>query len=361
MSIRVNGVNLSGFKSGTAFRSMEALCGSFNFTSSVQDDETFPVKVNDLVEVLVDGQTIATGYIDAGSGSYDATTHEATVRGRDLLQDLVDSSIGATKQFTGGTLESITKTVLSDLGFTGVNIINEAGTIKPFEVTETESAEIGMGAFDFLEVYARKRQVLLTTDGLGNIVFARGTTVAPTTRLVMKRGHDGNNILRASYSKDYSKRYNKYKVAAQQNISLLDSTFEQATVDQKGVVLDTGKEEIRATRYLEINAEDNMVSETAKERATWEANFRRANSIIYNPVVQGHLDVDKPWAPNTLVYVEDEYAGVVGNRMIKSVNYMYDLTEGSITELITTSEDAYTLQAVESQRGKQRKQEISIL
>ncbi|MCP4552347.1 MAG: hypothetical protein GY834_09965 [Bacteroidetes bacterium] len=358
ISARVNGENLTSFQSGVVTRSIETVCGHFELVSSSDNEGLFPVKVQDLVEILLDGHVVLTGYVDNISGNYSQNSHLIRMRGRDVLQDLVDSSMPETKTFTGGTLESITKTVLKELGLTEIKIINNAGAIEPFDSTETESAEIGANAFEFIECYARKRQVLLTTDGLKNLVFARGTTTPATSKLTMKKGRNDNSIKSVTFSKDYLNRFYKYKVASQQSLSFLDTLFNKQVVDQKGESFD---EAVRTTRYFELSGEDSMKSETALERATWEANYRRTNSLTYSPIIQGHLDqTNKPWTPNTLVSVDDDYANETGDKLIKAVRSMYSVDGGSTTQLTLVPKDAYTLQATQSTRDSQRSEDMSL-
>jgi prophage tail gpP-like protein len=354
MTIRVNGENLTNFQRASATRSIETLSGFFNFVSTADNDNLFPVKGGDLVEILVNGFTVLTGYVDGIILIYDGDSHTIAIKGRDFTQDFVDSSVKTTKEFTGGTLYNITRTVLNDLGLTKIKIINQAGDIEPFPDNEIQSAEPGENAFEFIEKYARKRQVLLTTDGLSNIVFARSSTKPSTSKLVMRKGRSDNNILRASFSQDQSGQYYEYKIVAQDNLTFLLADFGVQSVNQDESAFDPN---IRRTRYLEINAEDSMKSETAKDRATWEANFRRSNSKTYDPIVQGFMDKDVPWTPNTLVNINDDFAKFRGDKLLKAITYNYDIEKGSTSRLSFTVKDAYSLKAIQDQREAERSED----
>ena len=75
-------------------------------------------------------------------------------------------------------------------------VINEAGTIRAFD--DITSGEIGQSAFEFLEKYSRKRQVLLTTDGKRALILARAGEERAPADLLNLIGSSTNNILNAS-------------------------------------------------------------------------------------------------------------------------------------------------------------------
>jgi prophage tail gpP-like protein len=83
-------------------------------------------------------------------------------------------------------------------------------------------------------------------------------------------------------------------------------------------------------------------AEVAKDRAKWEASVRRARSFEYTCSLQGFLvDKTKVWSPNSLVRVTDERLDIDDDLLIRDVSFLYDLNNGSITELTLVQKDAY--------------------
>lgn len=360
LSIRVNGENLENFQRAKVIRSIETLCGAFSFTSTANNNNLFPVRSGDFVECLADGIIILTGYVDDSPVEYDTQSHSISVVGRSILQDVVDSSVPTTKEFTGSiSLISIIRTVLNDLGLTKIKIINNAGTIDNFAETEITSAEIGQTAFEFIELFARKRQVLLTDNGPGNLVIARASTKRATIRFQHKSGRDDNNILSASYSNDLSNRYRTYRVNSALNPFFQNDAIDAATiVNQKGTVTDS---KIRSTRFLEMNAEESSDNFTALDRSKWEANYRRSVNFNYRCTVNGHTIIDKnkniiPYEPNTLYHVKDDFADIDADLLAKAIEYNYSIESGSTSDIIMAQKDAFTLQAEQNQREASREQ-----
>ena len=93
-----------------------------------------------------------------------------TFSGRSKTADLIDSYLVGKLSFAKGTtLKTIIETVLKDLN---LNIqVKETLSVSPF--SEVVSAKRGDKALDFILKYARKKQVLVTNDGDGNILITQ--------------------------------------------------------------------------------------------------------------------------------------------------------------------------------------------
>jgi prophage tail gpP-like protein len=356
LQVKVNGLVYENFIQADVDISMESLSGSFSFTSTITKTSLFPVKKGDKVEVIADGVTTMTGFVEKISVSYSATDHKITLNGRSTLCDLIDSSIVKTHEFSKEvTLVKIIRTILDDLGMTSVQIIDKTGgVIAPFKSTEIASAVIGDKAFTFIESYARKRQVLLNDDGSGNIMMTRASTeVFPATLNNNASDFTLNNILSASFSFDDSQRFKNYTAYGQLNPVALEIGSPPKTASrQKGVAID---DEMRSTRQLVFNCEESSDDVTAQDRSTWEANVRRAKSLSYQATVQGHSLDGRIWQPNVKIMVVDDFCGISCRLLVRSVKMSYSLDSGSITTLDMTYEDAFILQASVTSQAKETK------
>ena len=353
LTIKVNGENLENFQTAKVSKSIENLCGAFSFTSTAKKDSSFPIKVGDLVQISADDITVLTGYVETLRVNYNDNSHSINVTGRDLLCDLIDSSVGKTKEFKGNvSFLNIARKILDDIGLTNIQIIDESGGIDSFKDTELTSANVGDGAFEFLEKFARKRQILLTTNGQGNLVLTRAGNSKSETTLYHEVGGQANNIKSANLEITTSNRYNKYSIQSQLNpTNLTDSFNSQDISNQSGSASDSL---IRNTRFFEMNAEESSDSQTLNERASWESNIRRARSLNYSAKVQGHSFAEEIWRNNTQIRVKDDFCNINAILLIKSLEYTYDINSGSETALTMTYKDAYTLQAEQDQRESAR-------
>ena len=346
LQLRHNGQNYTHFTSARVVANIGMAVRSFTFTSTATANDLYPIRVNDYIEVVADDTAvILKGYIDKLDMVYSADEHTITLSGRSLLADLVDSTVKNEKlEFKESTLETICRTVIKQLGL-DIVVENQAGTIAPFK--DIASAEIGENAFEFLEKYSRKRQVLLTTDGTNKLLLMRaGGRRAPVTLSNSTKNAVTNNVLTSNLSLDLSQRYYRYKSYAQLNPSLLDikATPEKIS-DQNGEFID---KTIRSTRNFEFNAEDSAESSVVKNRAKWECDIRTANSLKYQATVQGHTVNGVPWDINTVATVVDDYADLKRELLIRRVEFIYSLTEGSVTNLSLTHKDAFKMSPIKT-------------
>jgi prophage tail gpP-like protein len=344
LSIRFNGQDFQNFTDARVILSMDRLCGAFSFSSTANENESFPIPAGNMVECLADGQKILTGYIDTinvDAGSTQAMmAHNISISGRGRLQDLVDSTIK--DEYTGDlNFVGIARYVLDTLGLNDVKIINKIDNLKNFSES-IMSAETGVKAFEFLQSYAKKKQLLLNEDADGHLVVQRASqTVRPVYLRLTKLNAKRNNIKKMRFRQDFSNRYNKYIYASQANPALLAESLPiPQVVDQtSGFIIDKS---IRSTRQVEINADEDLFDEDLKNLAIWEANIRQARGFYYMCEVSGHIAPDgKPWAINELVNIYDEFAHINSELLIKELSFDYSLDGGSTTIINFAPRNAY--------------------
>jgi prophage tail gpP-like protein len=343
LTIRKNGLDYTNWTSANVSMGIEQAAYGFTFVATADENEVIPIKGGELVEILADGILICTGYVDSPQVDHDFESHTITVTGRSLLADFIDSSVGTIKEFDGQVnLVDIIRSVLNGMGLSNIKIVNEAGTIKNFDASDITSAEIGQTGFDFCEKFARKRQVLITTNPSGGLVLARAGSNTSSVAIRHIKNDKGNNVISARFKDDQSERYNKYVAQSQGNPANLDAgTPPESIIDQVGVIYDP---EIRASRVLEFYAEESSDSFTLKERAKWEANIRRARGKTYMAQIAGHTIDGEAFFPNVLHQIDDFKAGISSQLLTKQIVYEYSVDNGSITTIEFTSKNAYTLQ-----------------
>lgn len=350
ITLEIDGNRFEGFTAINVFRSVEAISGSFQFAATSSKVINFPISAGQACRVLINDIPVITGFVEVVGVSYNATGHSLDISGRDGTSDVIDSTVAGGKEFTAPiTLEQIITTSLSNNNITGIEVINNAGNIEPFAQGQSFSASVGETLFAFFEKYARKKQVLLSTDGKGNIVLNRAGSTATLAPLRNVKNGQQNNILSGSIRYSETDRFNKYTIRSQgNNSSILDffGTSNENAVDQKNSAIDTDiKREGRQLDIISNSSDDNV---TLGDLATWHANLRRIRGTEYNVIVQGFFQ-DKQetrlWIPNELVQIEDEFADVSATQLIKSVEYNLSEISGTTTTISLVDKDAYTLQA----------------
>ena len=344
LSLKINGEDFKGFTSAEVTRDMENAVSTFSFSTTVSTKDfngvTYPAKKGDLVEVTADGKKIMTGFVNDRKIDYDSETHTVRIIGRSKTQELADCTVGVLKEYEQVGLFDICKKVSSDFD---IKVIDDVGGLKVFE--DIAEAETGQKAFKFIESLARKRQVLLTDNGDGDLVIIRASSVVSSNslqNLVAESKFTGNNIKAGSITdSDYS-LYSEYIAQSQLSPINVSEIPAEELAEEVGFFTDS---DIRSTRRYEFYTEETMDSFTLEDRAKWEASIRRARAFVYSATIQGHVFGGELWETNIQHQVEDDFADVHDQKLLKRVKYKYDIPNGSESVLFFTNKDAFTLQA----------------
>ena len=357
ITLEVDSTPYQGFTEISVLRSVGAISGSFSFSATSSKKISLPIQRGQSCRVLINETPVVNGYIETIDIDYDSAAHNIRISGRDKTMDVVDSST-VIKELSGTlSLEQAMRQILDGNGLQNIGITNLVSGLKSFKDGDIESAEVGETVFEYIDKYARKRQVLLTGDGNGNIVIARSGTTNAITALLNVIDGTNNNILSASASYSETNLFNKYTVRSQQNPVALKNSGSISTsklVSQSGVATD---DEVRTTRISEVRPSQSGSSEDSKEFALWLKNINRGKSFNYTAVLQGyHQDLDQTrlWLPNEIVPINDDFIGMSSQlnaeMLIDTVEYKLSNDGGSTTAITCVDKNAYTLQGEQNIR-----------
>lgn len=342
--IEVDGGRFDGWEHVSVSKSIENLCGHFSFIGTASKLTEFPVKVGQECQIFVNDVLFMTAWVEKIDIELSAFNHVITISGRDITNDVVDSQLGHIDFNPNTNLKSMTEKVLQLLNLNNIKVIDNFN-LKNF--TDIETDALGMPAFKFLESYAKKRQVLLSTNGEGDIVFIRAGFTVNNTVLSMKED-TAATLLKAHVAYDDSKRFNEYECIGQQNTgSGADFITKKSPKDASSIEAKIFDNEIRDSRKYVFQPEENGTTGDNEGRALWEANYRKSNAMIYNATVQGFkpLSDDGLWDLNTLVQVVDDFSNIGDTQsilLITEIEYIEDLNEGTITNLKLMNRESFT-------------------
>lgn len=347
MNLEVNGVEYTNFESASCEIRLDTLCNQFSFTAVAPGAQPMPFKGGSACKVIIEGETVLTGFIEVIAVSYDGENHQVSVSGRDKTADILDSTIDVIDDLRTDnlTLKALIEKVIERLG-ADIKVIDEANP-APFSPTEDIAApEKATNAFQFIEKYARKRQVLLTSNGDGDVVITTNSGIRAQGAVQHIIGAPDNNVMRSDFSFDTTGRYNAYKIASGLNpvaLNLAGDSDLVSLVNQSGGVSDN---EIRAGRQLVLISETPFSNTPCEARARWEADVRRARGLAYSATVPGFrvgVTSGALWRTNRLYQIVDDYVGKVEPMLCNSVSFTYDSNAGRNTTLGFVGEKAYTV------------------
>lgn len=346
MKLEVNGTPYTNFTAASCTLRLDSVANEFTFDAVAPGAQALPFKGGEACRVLVDDEPVLTGFIEIVAVTYDGSSHRITVQGRSKTGDLLDSTIDTMDDLRGEglTLKALAEQVIAKLGLT-FSVIDEVSP-QPFTGTEDIAApEPGDNAFEFIEKYARKRQVLLTSDGDGNLVITANSGIVADGAIQHIIGAPDNNVIQSSFSYDTTGRFNAYKMAGGLNpvaLNLAGETDLASLVNQGGGVSDS---EIRAGRQLVIVAEVPFSDGSCEDRARWELNVRRARGLAYAATVPGYRvggDTGDLWKINRIYQVVDDFVGKVEPMLANMITFTFSIDSGSRTSISFVGRNAYT-------------------
>ncbi len=346
ITLEVGGKFYSNWKSVSVERALDQISGIFRFEAAADWSQPFPVPRGEACRVRINGKIVMTGYVDNITIDYDANSHAISIEGRDKTGDIVDSMLDGKMEFKAPvTMEEVIRKTLDNIGATDVKVINQVKDLKPFSKDELVSGKIGMRAFEFMDKYAAKRQVILTTDGEGNVVIARASEELTNIFIKNVISDPFNSIKKARVAYTDGDRYNEYKFFAQANHAADPDNDEDKSKSTNRTATATD-DDIRPSRKFRAIAEGSQKEKPLEERAKWEANIREAKSFKYSVLMTGHSPYShdgEPYQPNTLVKVKDDFSDIDTELLIVKVTHKLDLNDGSTTELEMLTRTAFLL------------------
>lgn len=325
---KVNGQRFEGWKTASIKRSIEAISGSFDL--SVTDEwgemaRAWRINAGDSVVVELEGETVITGYVDKVSSKLSASSRDIAISGRDKAADLVDCSVPTKPtQFRKQTILQIAQKIGDGLGISFmVDGVDSQLT--------TFCTHTGESIFEALERAARKKGMLLTSDGTGIVRFT-----TPSVLLALSRLQEGRNLLAVSTEVDASQRFSDYIIQGRQ--SPPSDWNGQTPLSVQAKATDAG---VTRPRRLVLEVDGSATATQARERVQWEAAVRAARSLKISVTVQGWTDdTGSLWQTNRLISLSAPRAGVQGTFLIAGVQFSLS-SSGTTTVLDLRRSDAF--------------------
>lgn len=340
--IAVNGQIFSNWKSAALTRTLDENAGKFQFTSSNVIPRNYPVRAGDAVQILINDQPRLTGFCETLTSLEEEGEDRITITGRDSVGDLIDSSMpDSVKSIVNPlSLEELCRRVIEALG-ANIPVVVAVPNLEDFSETDFFGADAGKGCISYLTDFARKRQVYLISNGAGGLVIFRPSETLLPGNLINRIDGAGNNVLSSSIRLDHSQRFGSYSSRSQDNFGADPNADYDAGVDRQGSAVD---DEIRESRFLELQGEESLTDPEATDRAVEELNIRRARSTAYTAVVPGVERANGVlWDIGQLTKVKDEKRNVQGIFVVRSVGFTVDKEGGTKTKLVLAPPEAYNV------------------
>lgn len=345
VSLRVGGREYRGWKTARVTRGIEAISGSFDLSVSerwANQDQPWPIGEGDRCELLINGTTVITGYIDSREPSFGPDSHDVALSGRDVTGDMVDSAVVLSNwEFKEVAIPALVQKMCDPHG---VKVSVQPGLVlSPITIPKKFSIDPGDTAANAIENACRLAGLLPVSDGKGGLVLTRTGTSRCTTAIV-----EGKNALAGKAKFSMAGRFAKVLVLGQHKGN--DSFNGESSRAVKGSATDPNVP--RSARTLVIRPEGNVTAAQATKRAEWEATTRAARADSVAVTVQGWTQNDGTvWPVNTLARVTSPSLGVDGDLLITQATYSLTVTGGTTTTLELKAPDAFKPEPIQKAGG----------
>lgn len=346
----LNGRPYTGWEHVEVTQTFDKATGEGTLTISEQPGNPMPAKVGDTAQIILAGRPVLTGHVHEVEADHDDKSHPIKLKLRDKTQDLVDSTIGPGVEFKAPVaLKKVAEGTLKKMGL-GIKVIDNASPEDFRKGGEIPVGAIDMLGHDWLDSWAKKRQVVLTTDGKGNLVIDRNKR-RRLGGFLMKSFEDSsqNNIKKASYKNSDFGRHNLHSAAGQK--STTDPDWEnhdkgyapgraEPISNNVRTAMDSS---VRPERRLHFRTGAGVEGKTPEDAAKWRANLARARKYTFNATVAGFTcQSGELWWPGFVIPVRDDHFQISDELFIKEVKFSKDWAGGATTEVHCTFGDAYS-------------------
>lgn len=272
--------------------------GTFAITGS-----GLPNHPDDEISISANGTLLLTGFVRDVNPSY-----EADGSSRDLSMSFVSRTIDATETSvdhqSGEALNKSLPDIAREFDNLGIGIEDDGGL--PIETRHKLIP--GESLFGTIERRSRGRGILIHDTPQGKLKLA--TKPAGMHAGTLKRGV---NIKAARASLTGQGRYSDITVRGQTTVG-----SEDAQLRPQAMAKDSG---VRRRRPLIVAHEGEILTDRMKTRAEWHAKRSSGSSVTASVTTVGWRDQGGTiWTPNFLVQVEDDWIGINGLMVIKSVS-----------------------------------------
>lgn len=310
-------------------RSLTAMAGTFDLELTWQfqgDTKAYDDFIDGLLtgsECTVDigKDRLITGYLDDFIPSYDDETITISVTGRDKTADLVDCSVvQQSGQFKNQTLMQIAVIVSAPFG---ISVINETDVGAAFEQVMVEQGET---AHEFLTRLAQQRGVLLTTNGLGQLVITRASKKRGEVALKL-----GINIKAGRGRFSRKQRFSEYIVKA----TGLGWGDDQPVENVGGISATITDKNVKRYRPLVIVNDEVTTAAGASLRGQWERQraISASNTAEYTLTGWRNPNTGNLYQLNRVVPVTDNIMKINKDMLISNILYSEDNDTGRLVVL----------------------------
>lgn len=329
LSLFVGGQIYTGWKGSEIYLDLESLAHYVSLQCAYTTKDGITIQNGEACELMIDGELILTGYIDRTEHSVKGDSFDLNVEIRSKTADLVDCSAGYS-QIKDRSAQAVAEEICKPFG---INVKWESER-PPKQITwKIEPTET---CFDVLAMIACECNLILTTNGIGDVVFTdAGTENLGTLTL-------GKEILELSVVNDWTDRFSDYICVGDNQSYRDDWKGGKETVLKKGSVRTTIKdEEINRYRPTMLMTDDVANGQNTKEMAEFERDRAISLGKIITVRVRGWRHLSGIWDINKRLNIAAMPIIIATDWLITSTTLLLNGDDGHVAEMTLSPPEGF--------------------
>ena len=343
LTIQIGSSRVSGWTSATIHRSAENIPNGFEIGLAA----TSPLGVPAFLEgspitILIDDDTVLTGYLDQTVSSVEPGDHRLTVSGRGKCSDLVDCSA----EWKGSMIQ---QTDVGDVARKlctpyGIDVSIRAYLQASQGTGAAASAELPAMGVTLIEApavilseMARYFGVLMYESDNGELVLDRAGSVPASGGFV-----EGGNITAHSVVRSMAERFSSVQIEAY-SVSKLNDVGDDLSLLASASDPNVQRHRLRRA----VSSGPNLGPDFAQREATWEVARRAGRGCVAKVTVPGWRDAAGVlWTPNTKAPIHIPSEGIIHQTwIIAEVVFTRD-AKGTRTEATLMAPAAFAVEPI---------------
>jgi prophage tail gpP-like protein len=301
---------------------------SFTVRARPRADIATPATPGGTVELRVGGTTVLWGRVESVTTRRDAEQVELEVSGRDAGGLLSSASADYTWRWRQTPLSIIAAEVSTYAGL----VLDPVLDFDP--VIKRSKAEAGESCWSLLHRLADAQGMRLWIDPGGALHIGQYVTYDKARAQLRRRRRspESNNILRSTVHRRFRDSYSEVTVLAERGDGGSHARWKGSWIDLTAPFFRPRVSFAEASNRAQ-----------ADDAARIEGTKAQAERFAATYEVRGHLDgTGQPWAPNTLVEIDDVDEGLAETLLVVGRTFRRSVTRGTVTQLRLAQPGAFS-------------------
>jgi len=327
ITLKVGGKAFKNWLSYKVDADMYAAAGAFAFEAARPDID---IADGAACTLLVNGETVMTGYIDKSVREVAKDKNRLELHGRDTMGAVVDWRSIKQDDLINKDLKTIAQSLLTQIPVVSLKQLRYSSSVssnlKDMVIPSLPST-YGRSVCEILRDIADKFGLLFFSLPDGTLCFtAPKREGAAKYSITMRKDGKGNNVTQGKLSKDLTRRYKQIKIMGERYAGAMPATEAPSKTHVDNTYPKTALPKV-------MGIPDDTPAAFMDARLRLVVSQQRHQGFVAEYTVPGHTNNGKLWTINQFCHVEDDTNGMHGDFLVIGRTFSLTREDGVTTQL----------------------------